>query len=108
MTPVEQIKAGIEIVKRKYKAEGFIAYLQDNTATYGNEQQIMNSIIDVLSVDGVVGVSLGTRADCIGENFFRFFDEISKRTFLMVEVGVQSVTEKTLNRINRGHNVQIM
>ncbi|MGB9600821.1 MAG: TIGR01212 family radical SAM protein [Myxococcota bacterium] len=108
MTPVEQIEAGIEIVKRKYKAEGFIAYLQDNTATYGDEGLIMNSIRDVLSVKGVVGVSLGTRADCISERFFKFFEEISRETLLMVEIGVQSVNEETLKRINRGHSVKVM
>jgi len=108
MTPIEQIKAGIEIVRGKYKAEGFIAYLQDNTGTYGDEEYIIGSLIDVLSVNGIVGLSIGTRADCISENFFKFFEEISKKTFLMVEIGVQSINEETLRLINRGHNVDIM
>ncbi len=108
MSVEEQIKRGIELVKKRYNAGGFIAYLQDNTATYGNEERIMNAIEEAMSVDGVVGLSIGTRADCISERFYRFFEEISKRTFLMVEIGVQSINEETLRIINRGHNVRVV
>ncbi len=108
MSPCEQIKSGIEIVRRKYKAEKFIAYLQDNTGTYGDEENIMDAVREVIKVDGVAGVSIGTRADCISDRFYRFFEELSKETFLMVEIGVQSINEKTLNIINRGHDVRVV
>ncbi len=108
MSPSSQIKAGIEIVRKKYKAEKYIAYLQDNTGTYGDEEKIIEAISEVLRIDGVVGISIGTRADCISDNFYKFFSEISKRTFLMVELGVQTINRETLNIINRGHSVEIM
>ncbi|MCX7944085.1 MAG: TIGR01212 family radical SAM protein [Deltaproteobacteria bacterium] len=108
MTPKEQIEKGIEVVRRKYKVNKFIAYLQDNTGTYGFEDYIMNSISDVLGMEGIVGISIGTRADCISDSFYKFFSEISKKTFLMVELGVQSINPRTLEIINRGHGVKIV
>lgn len=108
MSPSEQIKRGIEVISKKYGAKRFIAYLQDNTGTYGDEDYIIDSIKEVIKVDNVVGVSIGTRADCISERFYKFFEEIAKRIFLMVEIGVQSINENTLKIINRGHNVEIL
>lgn len=108
MSPSEQILAGIEVIRKKYKAEAFIAYLQDNTATYGDEEGIIKAIYEVSRIEGVVGVSIGTRADCISDRFFDFFNEFSREKFLMIEIGVQSVNERTLRLINRGHSVDIL
>jgi len=104
----EQITSGIERIRKRYGAKKFIPYLQDNTATYGDEDRIIASLNEAISVDDVVGISVGTRADCISDRFYRYFEELSKRTFLIVEIGVQSTNEETLRIINRGHNLEIV
>lgn len=104
----EQIIRGIEVVKKRYRAGRFIAYLQDNTATYGDEGRIIDAIREAISVEGVVGISIATRADCISEDFYRFIQELSGEIFLMIEIGVQTVNEETLRIINRGHGIKIV
>ena len=58
---------------------------------------------EALQVDGVVGLVIGTRPDCMPEDLLRYLEELNKHTFLMVEYGIESVSDETLRRINRGH-----
>jgi radical SAM protein (TIGR01212 family) len=104
----EQVVSGMRAVVKRFGATRFIPYLQDNTGTYGDEERIIEALNEAISVEGVVGLSIGTRADCISERFFRYFEDVSRRLLLIVEIGVQSVNEETLRIINRGHDLKVV
>ena len=58
---------------------------------------------EALQVDGVVGLVIGTRPDCMPEELLQYLEELNRHTFLMVEYGIESASDETLRRINRGH-----
>lgn len=97
----EQITEGIKVVGKK--ARKFIVYFQPYTNTYCDPEFLRNAFNKALSHPEVVGVSLGTRPDCLPDRILEVIDEFSGRTYLMVELGLQSANPKTLELINRGH-----
>ncbi|MDA6987446.1 TIGR01212 family radical SAM protein, partial [Escherichia coli] len=60
-----------------------------------------------LAVDGVVGLVIGTRPDCMPDDLLRYLENLNKHTFLLVEYGIESTRDETLRRINRGHTFQV-
>ncbi len=104
MSPTEQLRAGTDFVRTRYGAEMFIAYFQDRTATYGNPERLEELCSAAVSFPGVVGLSLGTRPDCLPVPVLDMLSRLSHRTFLEVELGVQTACDTTLRRINRGHD----
>ena len=102
-----QLEKGASIARRRYKSKKFIAYFQAYTSTaapIGTLEKIYNEALDY---DGVVGLAISTRPDCVGEEVVRLLKELSKRTYLWVELGAQSMSEKSLKWMNRGHDVQV-
>lgn len=101
----EQIVAGIEQMKRKYRAEKFIVYFQSNTNTYGSVEKLMELYTQAISFPSVVGLVIGTRPDCVSDETLEMLGDLSKKTYLWMEYGLQSASDDTLKRINRCHNV---
>jgi len=102
----EQIVHGINLIKRRYKAKKFIIYFQPFSNTYAS-LSYLRKIYDVaLSFDDVLGISIGTRPDCLNEDVIDIIEEYSKRTYLWLEIGLQSIHNKTLKLIRRGHTYQ--
>ena len=60
-----------------------------------------------MAVDGVVGLVIGTRPDCMPDDLLRYLENLNKHTFLLVEYGIESTRDETLRRINRGHTFQV-
>ena len=85
----------------------YLAYFQAYTNTYGELESLKRKYEEALSVDGVVGLVIGTRPDCMPDNLLRYLEEINKHTFLLVEYGIESTNDLTLKRINRGHTFQV-
>ena len=83
----------------------FLAYFQAYTNTYGEVDALMEMYEDALAVRDVVGVIIGTRPDCMPQGLLEALQGLSRRTFLMVEYGLESLNDNTLLRINRGHTV---
>ena len=100
----EQIAAGKNFFARKYPQMHFIAYLQAYTNTYSSIPRLKDIYETVLKEDGIEGISIATRPDCVDENLLDFLQELSRHTFVIVEYGIETTNDKTLSFINRGHD----
>jgi len=101
----KQIKAGIESGKRRFGQCKFIAYFQAFTNTYARPERLKSLYDEALSHQEIVGLSIGTRPDCAPDEVLDLLEEYAGRCYLWVEYGLQSAQDKTLEIINRGHNV---
>lgn len=99
-----QLEDGIGFFARKYPAMRYLAYFQAYTNTYGELEQLKAMYEEALSVEGVVGLVIGTRPDCMATPLLDYIEALSHRTFVMVEYGIESANDDTLLRINRGHD----
>jgi len=101
----EQFNAQLDILHRKWKdADKYIAYFQSFTNTYAPVSYLREKFEPALSQTGVVGMSIATRADALEDDAVEYLRELHERTFLTVELGLQTVHDKTAKRINRGHS----
>jgi radical SAM protein (TIGR01212 family) len=101
----EQIRAGIESGKRRLGECKFIAYFQAFTNTYAPPERLKTLYDEALSHQEIVGLSIGTRPDCAPDEVLDLLEEYARRCHLWVEYGLQSAHDKTLEIINRGHDV---
>lgn len=101
-----QLEEGKRFFAYKYPEMKYLAYFQAYTNTYGELESLKRKYEEALSVDGVVGLVIGTRPDCMPDALLRYLEEINKHTFLLVEYGIESTNDTTLKRINRGHTFQ--
>lgn len=99
-----QIDEGIAFFARKYPDMRYLAYFQAYTNTYGELEELKRKYEEALAHPGVVGIIIGTRPDCIPDDLLAYLAELSHRTFVLVEYGVESTCDETLRRINRGHD----
>jgi uncharacterized protein len=104
MSPCEQIIRAKAYLTKRYGARKFIAYLQSFTNTYGPVEQLKRLYDDVLSFPEMVGLSVGTRPDCVDEPILDLLASYNKDYLVWVEYGLQSAHDVTLARINRGHD----
>ena len=102
----EQIQTGKDFFARKYPTMRYIAYFQAYSNTYAPLDTLRRRYEEALSQDGVVGIVIGTRPDCVTEEALDYIEELSRRTFVIVEYGIESVDNATLKRINRGHTFE--
>ena len=101
----EQVKSGIEFVKRRYNAQApYIAYFQSFTSTHGEIDQLRSFYKEVLEQADFAMVIIGTRPDCLGNEVVCLLKEIAEKYELWVELGVQTSNDKTLELIRRGHD----
>jgi len=102
----EQVRKGAEIVKKFKKAEKIIVYFQPYTNTYGEAEKLRKLYYEAIySHPDVVGLFIGTRPDCLPDDVVDLLDEINSKTFLVVELGLQTANPRTLEIIKRGHTV---
>jgi hypothetical protein len=102
LTPVDQLTASIARLKKRFTV--FIAYLQPFSNTYGSVSRLQEIYEPLLQVSGVKGLCVGTRPDCIEPASYDYLGDLAGRTYLSVELGLQSSHDATLERINRGHS----
>ena len=98
---IEKTKA---ILKKKFKAKRFIVYFQSFSNTYAPVETLKTLYTKALEKEDVIGLSVGTRSDCIEEEILIFLAKLSKTKEIWVEIGVQSIFDETLKKINRGHD----
>ena len=91
-------------LRKKFKANGFLVYFQSFSNTYAPYETLIKLYEKALSFPDVIGISIGTRSDCIDDRVLEFLSEKSKQKEIWVEIGVQSIFDETLKRINRGHD----
>lgn len=104
LSVTQQLQEGIRFFGRKYPTMRYLAYFQAYTSTYDELPSLIARYEEALSVDGVVGIIIGTRPDCMPQALLDYLTELAKRTFVTVEYGVESTLDSTLQRINRGHD----
>jgi len=102
----EQIIKGKEFLKKRYKAHKFIAYFQSFSNTYGPYEKLKRLYEETLAIDDIVGLSIGTRPDCINEAILTLLEGYARDYLVWIEYGIQSIHDKTLAFINRGHDVK--
>lgn len=99
-----QMADGIEFFARKYPSMKYLAYFQSYTNTYEAPEVLIAKYEEALAYPNVVGLIVGTRPDCMPDVLLDYFTELNKRTFLMIEYGLESTLDRTLDFINRGHS----
>ena len=103
---LDQFEEVKNIMLKKWPDSYYIPYLQANTNTYESVDKLKEIYEPLLNLDKVVGLAIATRPDSISDEVLEYLKDINKRTFLMVELGLQSSNDDTLEFINRGHNVK--
>lgn len=99
----EQIRRGKKYYRKYRNAGKFIAYFQTFTNTYGPIKKLKELYDEALREEDVIGISVGTRPDCVPDEVIELFQEYARDTHVWLELGLQSIHNKTLNFINRGH-----
>ncbi len=100
-----QIEDSKAPVIKRFKANRFVAYFQSFTNTYAPLGHLRTLYDEALAVPGVVGLAIGTRPDCISEEVLELLQSYARNHLIWVEYGLQSASDETLLRINRGHDV---
>ena len=103
---LQQLINGKKSLARRYQAKKFIAYFQSFSNTYAPLPVLKRLYEEALSVEGIVGLSVGTRPDCVDEPVLDLLQNYAQHHLVWVEYGLQSAHDKTLALINRGHDVQ--
>ena len=99
----DQLEAGKRFFSRKYPSMKYLAYFQSYSNSYGTLSHLKELYEEALRVPDVVGLVIGTRPDCMPDALLEYLEELNRRTFLLVEYGVESANEETLVRVKRGH-----
>lgn len=104
---VEQLTRTQEVIKKKYKANKFIAYFQNYTNTFMPLDMFRKSLFEAANLVDVVEISISTRPDCIREDYLQIMDEVRRdcNVEITIELGLQSVNYHTLDAIDRGHGL---
>lgn len=100
----EQVNTGAKTLHDRFKAEKFMSYFQAYTNTYRPVNELEKIYKSALNHPDIVGLSIGTRPDCVENDKLDLISDISKDYYTWIEYGLQSVHDKTLLKINRGHD----
>lgn len=101
----EQIKQQKKLLSKKFKGDKYIVYFQNFTNTYGEISYLKKIYYEALSESGVIGIAIATRPDCINDEVLDLLNEINKKYFLWIEMGLQTVNDNTAKFINRGYKL---
>ena len=102
----QQVEIGVETLSKRFKAEKFMSYFQAYSNTYKPAKELETIYKASLKHPDVVGISIGTRPDCVDDDKLNLISDISKDWYTWVEYGLQSSHNHTLMRINRGHDYE--
>jgi radical SAM protein (TIGR01212 family) len=102
----EQLQSGAEAIQRRHRAQKFIAYFQSYTNTYDSVSKLARVYREALDFPGVVGLAIATRPDCLPEATLDLLTDLSHHTYLWLELGLESMQDRTLQWVNRGHGLK--
>jgi uncharacterized protein len=102
----QQLEQGATAIRRRHKAEQFIAYFQSYTNTYDSVAKLEKFYREALDFPGVVGLAIATRPDCVPDEILDLIADLSHHTYLWLELGLESMDERTLRWVNRGHGLR--
>ena len=102
----EQIQKSLKKFQYKNKIQRFLAYFQPFSNTYCSPDYLRSIFNEALSFHEIIGIAVGTRPDCLPDKILEIIAEYSQKTHFWLEIGLESIHNKTLERINRGHTYQ--
>lgn len=102
----KQWQQGLEMMHKKWPDGKLIAYFQARTNTYAKVEELKEKFEPVLNYPNVIGLALATRPDAITDECLDYLEDLSKRTYLMIELGLQTIHETTSKLINRCHTTK--
>lgn len=94
------------MLNNKWPDTKYIGYFQANTNTYAPVNELKEKYETILKIPNVIGLNIGTRPDAISDECLEYLNELNKKTYLTIELGLQSMHVKTLKLINRGHDLK--
>ena len=103
---VEQFNEVKQIMLKKWPDSKYIAYFQANTNTYAPVDVLKEKYESVLNLENVVGLNIATRPDSITDECLEYLEELNKKTYLTIELGLQTIHDTTSKLINRGHDLK--
>jgi radical SAM protein (TIGR01212 family) len=106
MTVTEQLERGAAAIWKRHKADRFIAYFQSYTNTYDSIDRLERLYREALDFPGVVGLSISTRPDCLPDEVLDLIGGLAQHTYLWLEIGLESMHDRTLHWVNRGHGLR--
>ncbi len=101
-----QLLEGIKFFSEKYKTQKYLAYFQSFSNTYAPLHELKKLYSEALSVKGIIGLVIATRPDCIDEQILDYLADLSKDFFILLEFGIESTNDKTLEYVNRQHTYE--
>ena len=96
-----------EMMNKKWKEGKYIAYFQAFTNTYASVDELREKYKEAIKQEGVVALAIATRPDCLGEDVLDLLEEINKDVYVWVELGLQTVSDETARKINRGYKLDV-
>jgi radical SAM protein (TIGR01212 family) len=106
LTISEQVCSGIAHIAKRYKTSKFIVYFQPFTNTYAPVEKLETLYREALSIPSVIGLAIGTRPDAIDEDKLAMLSAFSRDYFILIEYGLQSIYDRSLEFIHRGHDYE--
>ncbi len=103
---IQQFYDVANVLEKKWPNSLYIGYFQANTNTFAPVNVLKEKYETILNLPNVVGLSIATRCDAISEECYQYLAELNQKTFLTIELGLQSAKEETLAFIKRGHDLQ--
>ena len=99
---IEQFYQIKEVIDKKWENALYIPYLQANSNTYGTLKKLKSVYEPLTTLDNVVAISIATRADCFNDEIYNYLNELNKKIPVQIELGLQTIHDKTAKLINRG------
>lgn len=102
----QQIQEGIKKIQARKKVDRFIAYFQPYSNTYAAPEKLKSIYEQALDFPDIIGIAVGTRPDCLGDDILSVLEQMAGRTHFWLEIGLETIHNSTLQRINRGHTFE--
>lgn len=103
----QQMEQQVKLLSNKWKDAYYIAYFQSFTNTYDTIENLEKKYTEALSFPNVVGLAIATRADCLSDDVIALLQQFSKKTYLWVEIGLQTIHESSAKLIHRGYSLAV-
>ncbi len=103
----EQVEEQKKLLSKKWDTDKYIIYFQNFTNTYGPIEKLKNLYYEAINIEGVVGLAIATRPDCLDKEVLDLLSKLNKETYLWVELGLQTIHVKSANFIRRGYPLSI-
>ena len=102
----QQLEQGAAAIRKRHRAERFIAYFQSYSNTYDATAKLERLYHEALDFPGVVGLSISTRPDCLPDDVLDLISDLARQTYVWLELGLESIHDRTLQWVNRGHGLR--